>query len=110
MPTPRPTRLKLFLLERLKPGELQRTLLVAAVIGVLGALATVGFRELLGLLERLLFRSDSRLVQTAARLAWWQRILYPCAGGIAAGLVLREATRLRKCNAAGRLHGSFRAR
>ncbi|HTJ96583.1 MAG TPA: chloride channel protein, partial [Rhodocyclaceae bacterium] len=82
-------KLKLFLLERLKPGELQRTLLMAAIIGVAGALATIGFRlAITGLEQLFLGRSDS-LVQAAIGLPWWQRLLYPALGGICAGLLLQ---------------------
>ena len=45
----------ILLLERLRPTDWQRTLAWAAAIGVSGALATLGFREALVLLERLFY-------------------------------------------------------
>lgn len=86
-------RLRLFLLERLRPGELQASLLAAAVVGLLGALATVAFREALHGLGLLWFGRADGLVATARGLDWWHRLWIPAAGGVAAGLVLRWAQR-----------------
>lgn len=83
----------ILLLERLRPTDWQRTLAWAAVIGVSGALATLGFREALVLLERLLYGTGEGLVQAAEGLAWWQRLLAPAAGGVVAGTVLALARR-----------------
>jgi chloride channel protein, CIC family len=85
--------LRVLVLERLRPSEWQRTLLWAAVIGALGALATVAFREGLFLIERLLYGRSDGLVRIAAALPWWQRMLVPAAGGVVAGLVLVWARR-----------------
>ncbi|HWU84062.1 MAG TPA: ClcB-like voltage-gated chloride channel protein [Rhodocyclaceae bacterium] len=93
--------LKLFLIERLRPGELQRILFIAAIIGVAGALATIGFRlTVAGLEELLLGRSDS-LVRASFALPWWQRLIIPAIGGICAGLLLQFAARKLQRNQAG---------
>lgn len=85
--------LRVLVLQRLRPSEWQRTLLTAAVIGALGALATVAFRESLFVIERLLYGRSDGLVRIAAALPWWQRLLIPAAGGVLAGLVLVWARR-----------------
>ncbi|HTH93712.1 MAG TPA: ClcB-like voltage-gated chloride channel protein [Rhodocyclaceae bacterium] len=86
-------KLKLFLIERLRPGEMQRMLAIAAVVGVAGALATLGFRlAIAGLEDLLLGRSDS-LVQAAMALPLWLRLLFPAVGGVIAGLLLQWAHR-----------------
>ncbi|HKB53820.1 MAG TPA: ClcB-like voltage-gated chloride channel protein [Ramlibacter sp.] len=85
--------LRVFFLQRLRPSEWQRTLLAAALIGALGALATVAFRESLFLIERLIYGRSDGLVRIAASLPWWERLLVPAAGGVLAGLVLAWARR-----------------
>ncbi|HET8871901.1 MAG TPA: chloride channel protein, partial [Aquabacterium sp.] len=79
---------RLWLLERLKPGEQQRTLWAAALIGFLGALATVGFRELISSAELLLYGQHTSLVKAAESLPYWARIVVPSVGGALAGLLL----------------------
>jgi CIC family chloride channel protein len=83
--------LKLLLIERLRPGELQRILFIAAVIGVGGALATIGFRVAVAGLEQVLFGRSDSLVRAAMALPWWLRLLIPAGGGICAGLLLQLA-------------------
>jgi CIC family chloride channel protein len=86
-------RLRLWLRERLRPSELQANLLWAALVGVIGSLATVAFREgIQGVLWLLTQRSGS-LVQTAKSLAWWERLLVPTLGGLIAGLLLQFGAR-----------------
>jgi chloride channel protein, CIC family len=81
------------LLARLRPSLWQQTLALAAGIGVLGALATIGFRGGIALIERLVFGRGDSLVQIATGLAWWQRLIAPAVGGIIAGLLLQCAQR-----------------
>ncbi|MFA9439201.1 ClcB-like voltage-gated chloride channel protein [Uliginosibacterium sp. sgz301328] len=87
MPWPR-TGLKLWLLERLMPGEMQRTLWIAALIGFFGALATVAFREVVALLEHLLYGQQSGLVEAAMSLPPLVRLMVPTIGGLVAGFLL----------------------
>ncbi len=101
MPPARPTRLPRRLLERLKPDDLQRTLLIAALIGVGGALATVGFRAVLALLEQALYGDHTGLVDAARRLPAWQRVLYPTLGGALAGFVLALVPRWARPGSSG---------
>jgi CIC family chloride channel protein len=87
--------LRVLALQRLRASEWQRTLLWAAAIGALGALATIGFREGILLVERLAFGRSDSLVRIAAGLPWWQRLAAPAIGGVLAGLVLGWARRAR---------------
>ncbi len=74
------------------PNTLQITLLLAGIVGLLGALATVAFREALSGLQFLLAGHHSGMVELAQDLNWWQRLLLPTAGGLVAGLILQYAT------------------
>lgn len=87
--------IKLWLLERLSPSSMQSTLWLAAIIGFLGALSTVAFREFVSLGERFVFGHTQGLVKAAAALPWWERTLIPALGGVAAGWVLEWANRCK---------------
>ena len=66
-----------------------RRLLIATVTGVLAALAVAVFRHSMYLLEWLFLSNDSgSLVNAAASLSPWRRLLTPALGGLAAGLLL----------------------
>jgi chloride channel protein, CIC family len=86
----------LILLERLRPNEWQRTLAWAALVGITGALATLGFRESLMLIEQFVYGTGAGLVQAAERLPWWQRMAAPAIGGVLAGVFLLLARRVPK--------------
>lgn len=86
-------KLKLVLLARFKPTEFHAMLVVAAVIGLLGAVATIGFREALGWLEHAFFGRGGGLVAIAEGLPWWQRLIAPALGGMCAGVLLQIADR-----------------
>ena len=61
----------------------------AALIGVCGAFAGVGFRAGLRLVQQLLTgHSETGLVETAELLPWPARIAIPTIGGAIAGLLL----------------------
>lgn len=77
----------LLLLIRLRPTDWQRTLAWAAVVGITGALATLGFRACLVGLEQMLYGTDG-LVQAAESLPGWLRLAAPTLGGLLAGAVL----------------------
>jgi CIC family chloride channel protein len=82
------------LIERFRPGDWQRTLGWAALVGIAGAMATLGFRAALAQIERLLYGSSGGLVHAAQSVPWWMRLLAPCAGGALAGCVLALGRRL----------------
>lgn len=60
----------------------------AALAGIVGALATVAFRESIHGLLWLFTRHNEGLVQTSIQLIWWKRLLLPALGGVCGGLIL----------------------
>ena len=92
-----------WLRSRLLTDNLAVTVCAAALMGLLGALATVVFRELLGWTQTLLGGGDSPhgMVSLARGLSPWQRFLMPAVGGAIAGAILQlAAKRLPKRGAA----------
>ena len=92
-----------WLRSRLLVDNLAVTVCAAALMGLLGALATVVFRELLGWTQVLLGGGDSPhgMVSLARGLSPWQRFLMPAVGGAIAGAILQlAAKRLPKRGAA----------
>ena len=81
--------------ELVRPSELQVTLLWAGIIGFFGALASVGFRDLVQWLHWLTTGHTGSLVESFTRLAPWQRLLLPAAGGALAGVTLSFASRIK---------------
>jgi CIC family chloride channel protein len=87
-------RLKFWLVEHLRLSERQLTLIWAALIGVLGALASEGFRKATDILHFVATGSSSSIISSFAKLPWWQRLTVPTAGGLLAGLTLWFGNRL----------------
>jgi chloride channel protein, CIC family len=87
-------RLKFWLVEHLRLGERQLTLIWAAVIGVLGALASESFRKATEFLHYLATGSSSGIISSFVHLSWWQRLTVPTVGGLLAGLTLWFGNRL----------------
>ncbi|MBV8532994.1 MAG: ClcB-like voltage-gated chloride channel protein [Verrucomicrobia bacterium] len=87
-------RLKVWLVERLRLTERQYTLIWAAVIGVLGALASESFRKASDFVHYLATGSESGIIDSFVKLNWWQRLAVPAAGGLLAGLTLWLGNRL----------------
>ena len=69
-------------------------LLWAAVVGFLGAVATVLFRECIYGLQLLLTGQSGSFVAMAKSLPWSMRLLLPTAGGLVAGAILVLAKRM----------------
>jgi len=69
-------------------------LLWAAIIGFVGALATIVFREGIAALQFLLTGHSGSLVEIATGLPWHMRVLIPTCGGLVAGLFLIWAKRM----------------
>ncbi|MBT5037773.1 MAG: chloride channel protein, partial [Rhodospirillaceae bacterium] len=64
--------------------------LLALLIGVAAAYGSIGFRELIHLIQSLGFFTDGGpLVAAVAHLPWWQIVLIPVLGGLAVGLLVR---------------------
>jgi chloride channel protein, CIC family len=87
-------RLKFWFAEHLRLSERQLTLIWAGLIGVLGALASDGFRKASELLQYLATGSSSAIITSFVGLTWWQRLTVPTAGGLLAGLTLWFGNRL----------------
>jgi len=90
-------KLRVWIAEIIHPGELQVTLLWAGVVGFLGGSSSILFRWLTRSLNQALTRQHETggLVESFSRLAPWQCLLLPVAGGMLAGLVLLLGERWR---------------
>jgi CIC family chloride channel protein len=77
-------------------AESHSMLLWAGAIGIAGALATVAFRDAVDLLRWMMVGEAGSLVDKAARLPWYHRLLVPAVGGLLAGCLLVVAARSRK--------------
>ena len=93
MSTSRLTRLRLRLSERFRLSEIHTMLIWAALVGFVGALATIAFREAIRALEWLVTRHTGGLVEIAEILPWYLRIAFPAIGGVVAGLLLQLSRR-----------------
>ncbi|MBV9274477.1 MAG: ClcB-like voltage-gated chloride channel protein [Verrucomicrobia bacterium] len=71
-------------------------LLLAALIGVLGGLATVVFHEGMAFTEKVFTGHPGGLVAAAEALAPWRRALTPALGGFVAGAILWLGRRVAK--------------
>jgi CIC family chloride channel protein len=63
-------------------------LLIAALVGVLGGLGAVAFKDLSNRFTDLIIGSEPSFLEACLRLPWYMRLLIPTAGGLFAGLVL----------------------
>jgi CIC family chloride channel protein len=63
-------------------------LVLAGAVGVIGGLTNFVFYFCIDLVQDFVFRHHQDVVEIAERLDWWQRLLVPALGGLAAGLVL----------------------
>src|SRR5260221_13741258 len=80
--------LKVWIIERFRFGERQGTLVWAAVIGILGALAAEWFRRATDILHWLFTGSEASIITSFERLPLLQRFLMAVAGGVPAGVKL----------------------
>ena len=71
-------------------------LLWAGLIGFLGALVTIGFREGMHLVEFILTGKTGSFVQVATELPPWRRAITPALGGCIAGLILQYGMNLAR--------------
>ncbi len=89
-------RLRLWVWERLRPGQTQVTFFWAGLIGVLGGLSSAAFREVTTGVQWCLTGRTDDLAATAAALPEWRRVLVPALGGLLAGLVLHYGMRFTR--------------
>jgi CIC family chloride channel protein len=82
--------------ERAHPTDLQITLFWAGIIGFGGAVCSVGFRFLTGVIHKAMTgNSASGFVESFAQLRPWWRFLIPGIGGLIAGLIMYFGVRWR---------------
>ena len=89
-------QLRLWLTERLSPGESLITYVWAAAIGCLGGLSGPAFRGICDRVQWVLAGSRLPIEAAADTLPDWRRILVPTVGGVLAGLALRFGARFVK--------------
>ena len=89
-------RWRLWVIEKLRPSPWQETLAYAAVAGIMGALAALGFRAGVDFIHLLLTGKNEAIVMSFVDLEWWQRLAVPAVGGLMAGLVLLFGRRLHR--------------
>jgi CIC family chloride channel protein len=87
-------KLKVWLIDRFRIGERQMMLVWAALIGLLGALASESFRRVSDIVHYLATGSESDIIFSFTKLPVWQRIAVPTVGGFLAGLILWIGNRL----------------
>ncbi len=76
-------------------AERYQILFWAGLVGVLGGLAAVSFREGLNLMEAWITGQSGNIVAMFAALPPWRRLVTPLLGGIIAGGILYFGTRLK---------------
>jgi CIC family chloride channel protein len=86
-------RTAVYLQRLFRLSEAHLMLLCASVVGVLGALSTIAFRDSLAGLQWLLVGHSGSFVAIAKTLPWQYRVMLPAAGGVVAGLFLLLAKR-----------------
>jgi len=89
-------RLRVWLAERFRTGDMLPTYFWAGVVGVLGGASGPAFRWVCDQLQWLLTGNARNLVTAAEDLAAWQRLAVPALGGLLAGLVLTFGARVLK--------------
>ncbi len=80
--------------ERLRFSEETFHLILAGAVGVLGGFVNLLFYLCTESVTKLVLRHTGDPVEVAEILGWWQRLVTPMLGGLAAGLVLHWGLRL----------------
>jgi CIC family chloride channel protein len=87
-------RRALLVRDRLRLSEEAFHLILATLIGIIGALTNLAYHAVSQLTKWLVLGRTGDLIEIAEGLEPWQRLLVPTLGGIAAGLVLFLGLRL----------------
>jgi chloride channel protein, CIC family len=74
--------------EKVTVNEETLHLILAGAIGVIGGLVNLIFTGSVELLMRLSLHGTGEMIEMAEVMPWWQRLIIPAIGGLAAGLVL----------------------
>ena len=75
-------------LASIRRGEHAFIVIVAILIGVLGAYGAILFRELILLTHGAFFFTDDYSLARLSTIPWWQRLLMPSIGGVLVGLIV----------------------
>jgi len=86
--------LKVWIVEHLRLSGRQNTLVWAAVIGFVGALAAESFRKATEILQFIGTGHRNSIVNSFEDLPLWQRFVVPTVGGLLAGVTLWFGNRL----------------
>lgn len=80
--------------DRLRLSEEAVHLLMAGVVGIVGALANVAYHAVNELLKLIVLSDKGEIAEIATSLPLWQRLIIPGVGGLAAGLILYLGLRM----------------
>ena len=80
--------------DRVRLSEEAVHLLMAGVVGIVGALANVAYHAINELLKLIVLSDKGEIAEIAASLPMWQRLIIPAIGGLAAGLILYLGLRM----------------
>ena len=82
--------------ERLRPTDLQVTLIWAGTIGFCGGVSSIAFRVATAIVHKILTGSSAPgLVESFSQMPRLLRLIVPAVGGLLAGAILQFGTRLR---------------
>ena len=74
--------------EYLRQTEHLYMVLVSIVIGLLGGLGAIGFRECIRLFQLVAWRADPVTLDFVRTLPWWWKVLVPALGGLLVGMII----------------------
>jgi chloride channel protein, CIC family len=82
--------------ERVRPTDLQVTLIWSGIIGFCGGLSSIAFRVATSVVHKILTGSPSPgLVESFSQLPFLSRLIIPALGGLLAGAIIQFGTKLR---------------
>jgi CIC family chloride channel protein len=82
--------------ERIRPTDLQGTLIWAGVIGFCGGICSIAFRIATSVVHKILTgSSEPGLVESFSQMPLLLRLIVPAVGGLLAGAIIQFGTRLR---------------
>ena len=93
MQTTRPLPIRLYL--RLKQTNAPFMVVLAVIVGLLGGVGAVGFRELIHTIQHFAWASDPYSLDDVRALPWWWILMVPAIGGLAVGFVTIFASEAR---------------
>ncbi len=89
-------RVRVWITELLRPSKAHIAFFWAGLIGFLGGISSILFRESIHGVQWLLTRHSGSLVETARQLDWRLRLIVPTVGGLVAGIIIQWGMRLAR--------------